>query len=100
MKWKGVCSSVIALPGYIGDSDQVLKLRPVQYPDQSYNRGGVFGITGETTLSALFSPYLSMLTPPVHSDQLVTDNRRVLLTATIRSCALTPKSNHRVLCLL
>ena len=30
---------------------------------------------------------------------MTTENRRVLLTATIRSCAFTPNSTHRVLCL-
>ena len=34
-----------------------------------------------------------------HSSHMTTENRRVLLTATIRSCAFTPNSTHRVQCL-
>ena len=62
MQWK--CARVYELRSSlcldIGDSDRALKLRPVHIQSKALTGGGV-RITGEVTVSALSSPYLSML---------------------------------------
>ena len=62
MQWK--CARVYELRSSlcldIGDSDRALKLRPVHIQYKALTGGGV-RITGEVTVSALSSPYLSML---------------------------------------